>query len=163
MEIQTIGPSAFTLLLTEAELRRRRLRAAELSAEEAAELVRAELSGAGLASDGTMQLTLFPGRHEVLLLARFARTEPRFFVFPQLEELLSAVCLCRNAPPASLFLLDGVYILAVFPWPDCCAPAPLYAYGRPLQLPAGFLAHLEEHGQKLAAPDAVNLLRESFG
>ncbi len=162
MDIQALGPSALFLSLDASELAARRLTPEAVTAPVAADLTRDALRRLGRTAPDGMLLDLFPGRESLLIFARFENRYRRYFVFPELEDLIAAA---RSSPPgipSRLFYIEGAYVLAVAARErDALFPA-LEEYGKSLDVGAGYLCHLREHGRELASGNALDALRQAF-
>ncbi len=157
MEVQTISQQAFSVLITEQELNRRRLSPEAVTASEALTLI-GELTGSK--PPGPTRLELFPGRHELQIFVLQNAGRLRYFRFDSIEELLRAVSSEAFRDPASLFFYQGKYILAV--WTGGREETALLEFGEEVPMREGFLPHLYEHGRVLLDGSAASGLAKTF-
>lgn len=158
MDIQAIGVRAYSVYIPESELRLRHIDPENITVGQARQLVDALL---GDTSTDAVSLELYPGRHEVLIFVRRSPGEPEFYCFQDFEQVLEAVAALSDSVAASLYRLDGAWILVVWP-EEGRTLARLADFGSPLDVPAWYLTHLREHALPVCDADAVAVLRRAF-
>ena len=158
MEILAFGGSTFSLHIDETELTDRHISPAEITVSQARDIVRSAIGG----RHGSLMLELFPGRHELLIFVRCNGDGPECFSFTTSEELIAAVLsLTGEASASSLYHYNNEYILAVWFLPPE-ESAPLMEFGVFVDLPPGFLSHMEEHGTLICPGQAISRIRRAF-
>lgn len=162
MEIQTIDDKTLAIYIDKEELRNRSVQPEKMTIQDAAEIFRSALNSLRKPRWDSVCLEIFPGQDCVLLFARQYSGTPSFFVFNDLENLITASEFCPQDIISSLTYIDNTYVLTVYALDLDMPPAVLYEYGDCMQKPPHYLSYLEEHGQFLAGPGAVNLLQNSF-
>ena len=159
MLIHTINPLSAAIYIEKSDLASLGKRPDELTASEAAGIVRRLTVISGCAAD--MQLDMFPGADDVLCFVRFGRLKRLGFSFSSLEDLLSALGPLEPIP-SSLFFLDGRYILFISFFDSVSIPGSLYEYGMCFDASSDLILHISEQGQLIIEKRAVELLRRFF-
>ncbi len=158
MEVQTISQQAFSIIVTEEELSRRRLAPEAVTPTEALAIV-SEVTGRK--PSGPARLELFPGRHELLIFVLEGFGKLRFFRFLRAEDIIEAALSGSFTDPSTLFYYEKQYILAV--WCEGGRePASLGEYAEELPWREGILSHLYEHGRTVADARCQALLLAAF-
>lgn len=162
MDIQHLKGAAFAVYVSGDELREEHIDPADVTVDDTERILASAFSRLGRQREEQVFLELFPGRDDLLLFVRPARTAPLFFTFDGLEALVAAADSWHGDAASSLWYIDGRYILAVWPWdaPDDCHA--LLEFGESLDKPPEYEPFLSEHGRILASPDALGSLRKAF-
>ena len=157
MTIETVTPQAVSLRISRSEFPGRET----LSAEEAREAVTRALAGCGQPPWERMEISLFPGETEVLIIARPVSPCPCRFRFEQFSYLAAALAYLPEETASDALYIDGGYELLLY-LAESALPNAVYEFGEPLPCSPELAAHLLEQGETIAEKDAVKTLREYF-
>ena len=112
---------------------------------------------------GNTFLEVFSGEGGVIVFARVRRGGPIVFSFSEIETVISAAELCDSECVTFLAIDANEYKLIYYPWGNELPPAPLYEFC----VSAGhahpdYQRHIEEQGQVLLGPCAIEQIKEMF-
>ena len=163
MTIQPIGDGSAALYITSADLEQRGLTGSELTLEQATELARDALKGAGLACAGGMEIEAFPDFSGVLVFVRLTRPDRLWVMFDDLDSLLAGLSHLPSGTPsaAALYLLESRCWLSLPPEAQK-EEARLTEFGQVCPLTALEEARLLEHGQLIASGEEFLTFRRCF-
>lgn len=156
MRIETVTPQAVRLRISRSELCGRRT----LTDEQARLAVSEALEESGEPPWEQMEVTVFPGIGEVLVIARRVRQEPLRFRFRRFSELAAALDYLPAQARADIYALpDGFELLL-----RCAGQPPnaFFEFGEALPCPPEIAAHLTEQGERIAEDVDAAFLRRPF-
>lgn len=108
-------------------------------------------------------LEVFTGIGGALVFARVRRGSPIVFSFSEIETVISAVELCDGDCVAFLAYEADEYRLIYYPWSNEPPPAALYEFCTSAGIAhPDYQRHIEEQGQLLLGPCAVEQLKKMF-
>ena len=150
MDISPIGNGNYYIMIGNDELQERDV--SELVQKNIATLSR------------NMLLETFAGSNEAIIFVRVSRGSPVVFSFSDFEAVISAARLCDGDSVAFLSFDATEYMLIYYPWSNEPAPAALYEFctsTKPVH--PDYQWHMEEQGQLLLGPCAIEQLQKLFG
>lgn len=152
MDIRYIGQSAVALYLNGEEIRERQMDLNSIDIKQAASLFDAE-------GWERAEFEVYAGKDSLLVIAWDRSSTPHCFAFGTFEEMVSAASECSENQNSKLIYYNNTYVLAVYP-PKGEQPCPaLSEFGEILGNTEGYLLHLEEHGEKVIAANAITMLK----
>ena len=157
MVIETVTPQAVSLRISRAELDGRRT----MTQNEAREAVLRALTDSGQPPWLRMEISLFPGEDELLLIARPVSPCPCRFRFRSFSDLAAAVAYLPKETDADLVYMDGGYELLLY-LAESVLPNALYEFGEPHPCTPELAAHLTEQGELILTENAVSVLQRYF-
>ena len=162
MVVQAINDSSLAIYLDKDEIANRAAQIADINEAQALFIIQTALSELGYPNWENYCLEIFPGRDSFLLFATAYSGKPYFYVFENIEILICASKVCPPGLISSVTYYNEKYILTVYTYNNDVPPGVLSEYGMPLDAPAEYAFHLEEHGKSIACNHALNLFRERF-
>lgn len=132
-----------------------------ISEKAAMEMVRQTLISRGEDPWQNMEIEVFTGEEELLLMARPVSLSVYCFIFRDFESIISAISSFQESPPSFITYLEGSYYL-LMRMKQGAAPMALYEYGQGLSCSDLLAVHITEHGRLIAGGDAVSMIRQSF-
>lgn len=157
MRIETVTKHAVSLRISRSELKS----SDALTESDALDAVLQALADSGLTPWDAADIQLFPGKDEILILAKPKKLLPCRFRFDCFHHLVNAVNYVSPDTPSDLLYFNGQYELLLYR-SETALPNALYEYGTPLSCSPTLAAHLLEQGERIAARNAVSLIQRHF-
>lgn len=157
MTIETVTPQAVSLRISRSELGGRDT----LSADEARRAVERAIAGSGQKPWERMEISVFPGESELLVIARPVSPCPCRFRFERFSDLLGALAYLAPETVSDAVYIGGGYELLLY-LAESALPNAVFEFGEALPCSPELAAHLLEHGDRIAEKDAAAVLRRVF-
>ncbi len=157
MRIETVTPRAVSLRISRSELNGRDT----LTQEEARAAVADALTDSGQPLWERMEISVFPGRTELLVIARPVSPSPCRFRFRRFSHLAAALAYLPPETDSDAVYIDGGFELLLY-LSRSALPNAVFEFGEPLPCSPELAAHLVEQGEVIAEKNAVAELRAHF-
>lgn len=162
MEVQLIGEGKVVIYLEEEDMKKLPDPPQNITTTQAARLLRSALGDTYDQSWERVCFELYPGRDSMLLFALQHSDNPSYFMFTDIEPVISAAQACPPGIISYLTYMDDSYILIVYPINGEYPPYVLCEYGTAISRPSSFSVYLFEHGKLIAGPYALDKICRAF-
>jgi hypothetical protein len=162
MDIQPIGKDKLVIYLNNEELKLLPAPPTDMTTVDAADILRLALGPTYDKNWESVYFELFPGKDSLLLFALQHSGSPSYYVFKNIEPLISAAAACPPGLVSYLTHIDDTYVLIVYPLSGQFPPKVLSEYGEELLRPTQYALHLSEHSNVIAGPTALDELWKAF-
>jgi len=133
----------------------------DIGQQEANQLLKKALDDNSLKQWAAAEMEVYPGKDSLLLFVRRKSTKPFYFIFSDIEPLISACQTCQPLP-SSLGYIDNKYLLTVFPLEGDNPPAIFSEFGNEIQLSMCQAIHYEEQGEFILSQQAIGEIKKYF-
>lgn len=161
MIIQNIGTRALSMYIGSEELNELGFSPDDIGQQEANQLLKKALDDSSIKKWAAAEMEVYPGKDSLLLFVRRKSTKPFYFVFSDIEPLISACQMCKPLP-SSLNYIGNKYLLTVFPLEGDSPPAIFAEFGEQIQISICQAIHYEEQGKFILSQQAIGKIKEYF-
>ncbi|MGL5513947.1 MAG: hypothetical protein ACRDBM_12025 [Sporomusa sp.] len=164
MIIQNIGTRAISMYIDSDELSELGLSPDSIGQQEASELLKKALDDRAIKQWDAAEMEVYPGKDSLLLFVRRKSAKPYYYIFTDLECLITACSVCRPMPSSLLCCPEdeGSYLLTVFPLEGDNPPAILSEFASQVELSPYQAIHYDEQSEYILSHNAIAVIRQFF-
>lgn len=162
MIIQNIGTRALSMYIGSDELNELGLTPDGVGQQEATQLLKEALNDNSLGQWEAAELEVYPGKDSLLLFVRRKAATPYYYIFENIDAVISACLLCPEGLPSSLAVMGDEYLLTIYPFEGDTPPSILSEFGEVRSMSQCYALHCGEQGEMIVREGAIETFKKYF-